>query len=66
MIKSVASLSLSESIADIVQQVKGVHIIENWRLALVKDFLIERVEVLSVIDYYFAICCCYQPFIVRF
>lgn len=66
MIERVAPPCLGVSVAHIVLKIKRVHIIELRRLQLVKEFLIQRVEVLSVVHNHFAICSCHQPLVVGF
>ena len=50
MVKGVASPCLRVQIADVVQQVEGVHKVEDRGLELVEDFLIQRIEVFAVVD----------------
>ncbi len=49
MVQSVAALRLSEAVVDVVEKVKGIHIVESGRHVLVKELLMVGVEVLSVV-----------------
>ena len=55
MVKCVAPLSLSITVAGVVQNIERIHIVELRRLLDIKDLLVQRVEVLSVVDHHFAV-----------
>ena len=65
MIKCVASSGLRIGVADVVKKVEWIHVVEDWGLELVKDLLVEAVEVFSVVDYHLAIRCADEPLVVR-
>ena len=50
MVECIDTLSFSVAIVHIFLHVEAVHVDEGGRLALLEQFLFERVAVLSVID----------------
>ena len=64
VVQCVAPPSLGVPVGYVVKQVEGVHVIENWRLHLVKDLLVQRVEILTVVNDDLAVGRCHQPFVV--
>lgn len=66
MVECIDSLRLSEAVVDVFLHVEAVHKNERGRLRSIKQFLLERVTILSVVYNYFAISCADEPFIVRF
>jgi hypothetical protein len=64
VVQSVAPLSLHVAIARIVQGVEAVHKVKLWRFVDVKDFLVQRVEILSVVNDDFSIGCGNKPLVV--
>ena len=65
VIKGVYSLGLSEAVINILLHVETVHEDESWRVSFIKELLLERIAILSIVDEYFAISCGSQPLIVR-
>jgi len=64
MVQGVDTLGLCEAIIDILLHVKAIHEDEcRWPVTL-EQLLLERVTVLAVVDYDFAIGCGCQPFVV--
>jgi hypothetical protein len=59
MIKSVAFTSLSVTVGNVVEQIERVHVIEDWRFHLVKDFLVQGIEVLAVVNDDLTVGCCH-------
>jgi hypothetical protein len=57
--------SFCEAIVDILLDVERVHKAELGRRTGIKQFLLEGIGVLSVVDDSLAIACTHQPFIVR-
>jgi hypothetical protein len=64
VIKCINFLGLCEEIVNVLLDVERVHEDEGRRSRFVKDFLFERVAVLSVVDTDFAVAGRDQPLIV--
>jgi len=59
-------LRFSEAIINVLLDVKGVHEAELGRSTGVKQFLLEGISVLSVVEDSLAIACTHEPLVVGF